>query len=606
MLAALIQNSGLTMLLLSLLLVALAPLINRIGGSASGFMSAMDGFVFVAIGGLVLGHVLPESMESAGWGALVVALLGMLGPMFVENRLHKAAKQVHTLTLILALIGVAAHAMADGVVLADTSDSGLSLAVVLHRLPEGLMVWWLLRPSYGVLVGWVALFAIAAATITGYLGASTLAAQVDPSWLGYLQALVAGSLLHVMVHRWHPVSDDANQWKLAAGLGALTGMALLLLLGETESGAHLSHAAHGTGSVMEGFIALALESAPALVFAYFASGLVHAYFPAAGVAWLGKGSSLSQSFRGVAFGLPLPMCSCGVIPVYRSLVLQGAPPTAAMAFFVATPELGLDAIFLSIPLLGPHLTAARVLCAIVVALVVGWLIGRMASNQPIQQVSPTSPSEEPPVSRFWEAIRVGFGDMVDATLPWIVLGLVIAAVLDPLLSDPSFPLRQVPPMFEVAVFGLIGMPAYVCASGATPLVAVLIAHGVSPGAAIAFLMTGPATNVTTFGVLKELHGDRIAIAFGAAIAFLSIAFGHLTNLLLPKSLVQATPIHEHSAGWFAWTALCALIFLGILSLLRQGPRGFVAKVVGADDDSHHGHSHDQEDEAPDEEPDCCH
>ena len=201
MLAALIQNSGLTMLLLSLLLVALAPLINRIGGSSSGFLSAMDGFVFVAIGGLVLGHVLPESMESAGWGALVVALLGMLGPMFVENRLHKAAKQVHTLALILALIGVAAHAMADGVVLADTSDSGLSLAVVLHRLPEGLMVWWLLRPSYGALVGWMALGAIAAATITGYVGASTLAAQVDPSLLGYLQALVAGSLLHVMVHR---------------------------------------------------------------------------------------------------------------------------------------------------------------------------------------------------------------------------------------------------------------------------------------------------------------------------------------------------------------------------------------------------------------------
>jgi uncharacterized membrane protein YraQ (UPF0718 family) len=606
MLAVLTQDSGVMMLVLSLVLLALVPPLNRFAGRASGLLSGLDGFVFVAIGGLVLVHVLPESYENAGWGALVVALLGVLGPIFIENRLHKAARKVHTFALILAVIGVAAHALADGVILAESSDSGLPLAVVLHRLPEGLMVWWLLRPTYGSLVAGSVLVGIGVATIGGYLGASALAAQVDPIWLGYLQALVAGSLLHVMVHRWHPVSEDVNQWSFASGLGALAGMAVLFFLGEANAFGHEGQAAAADAGIMAGFIALTLQSAPALILAYFVSGLVHSYFPAAGVAWLGRGGGWTQSLRGVAFGLPLPMCSCGVIPVYRSLVLQGAPPTAAMAFFVATPELGLDAIFLSIPLLGANLTVARVICAILIALIVGRLIGRMAIGQHSADHAPLEPEEEAHSNRFLEAIRVGFGEMVDATLPWIVMGLIVAAALDPLLNDPSFPLRNVPPMFEVALFGLIGMPAYVCASGATPLVAVLIAHGVSPGAAIAFLITGPATNVTTFGVLKELHGKRVAIAFGAAIAVLSIIFGHLTNMLLPRSMVELTPMHDHGAGWLAWTALWALVLVGVLSLLRQGPRGFVANVIGADDDEHdHSDCADDAKDPPDEAADCC-
>jgi uncharacterized membrane protein YraQ (UPF0718 family) len=606
MLAVLTQDSGVTMLVLSLVLLALVPPLNHFAGRASGLLSGLDGFVFVAIGGLVLVHVLPESYENAGWGALVVALLGVLGPIFIENRLHKAARKVHTFALILAVIGVAAHALADGIILAESNDSGLPLAVVLHRLPEGLMVWWLLRPTYGSLVAGSVLAGIGVATVAGYLGASALAAQVDPIWLGYLQALVAGSLLHVMVHRWHPVSEDVNQWSFASGLGALAGMGVLFFLAEANAFGHEGQAATAEAGIVAGFIALTLQSAPALILAYFVSGLVHAYFPAAGVAWLSRGGGWNQSLRGVAFGLPLPMCSCGVIPVYRSLVLQGAPPTAAMAFFVATPELGLDAIFLSIPLLGANLTVARVICAILIALIVGRLIGRMAIGQHSAAHASSEPEEEAHSNRFREAIRVGFGEMVDATLPWIVMGLIVAAALDPLLNDPSFPLRNVPPMFEVALFGLIGMPAYVCASGATPLVAVLIAHGVSPGAAIAFLMTGPATNVTTFGVLKELHGKRVAIAFGAAIAVLSIVFGHLTNMLLPRSMIELSPIHDHGAGWLAWTGLWALVLVGVLSLLRQGPRGFVANVIGADDDEHdHSDCADNAELPPDEAADCC-
>ena len=124
---------------------------------------------------------------------------------------------------------------------------------------------------------------------------------------------------------------------------------------------------------------LLLESAPALLLGYALAGLVPFLLTASRAAALGRGSRLSQSLKGVAFGLPLPVCSCGVLPLYESLIRRGAPPVAAMAFFVATPELGLDAVLLSVPLLGTSLTVARVVAAFLVAVIVAHLVGRHAT-----------------------------------------------------------------------------------------------------------------------------------------------------------------------------------------------------------------------------------
>ena len=99
------------------------------------------------------------------------------------------------------------------------------------------------------------------------------------------------------------------------------------------------------------FWGMALESAPALLLAYFAGGLIGTLMPAASIRWMRKGAPLTRSVKGVAVGLPLPICTCGVLPLYRSLIKKGAPATAAMAFLIATPELGIDALLISIPLL---------------------------------------------------------------------------------------------------------------------------------------------------------------------------------------------------------------------------------------------------------------
>lgn len=595
------------LLIASLLALGLGPILHEGASRARSALSLLDGFVVIGIGGLVVGHVVPEAVELAGWGVLLAALLGLIGPLMVERWMHNAARRVHAVTLVLAVIGILLHAIVDGVVLGAGelgSGSILALGVVAHRLPVSLTVWSLLSRPYGRHIAAATLGVIASGTIAGFLAGPTLVDVANPTVLGYFQALVGGSLLHVLIHRPHVGHSHPQGWQVAGGLGALVGLAAILFYSAP------GHHGHEHGGVWETFLGLALESAPALVLAYLAAGLVDVYLPKLGLSWLRRGGAMKQAAKGVAFGLPLPMCSCGVIPVYRSLVLRGAPATAAMAFFVATPELGLDAILLSIPLLGPHITVARVAAAAIVAILVGWFVGRLVPRADLDPGAEAGMIAGGFWTRMREAVRVGYGEVVDATIPWIVLGVGIAAFIEPMLSAPGSLVSQIPHGWQVAFFAVIGLPAYVCASGATPLVAVLLAHGVSPGAGIAFLLTGPATNVTTFGVLSDLHGRRIAAIFGGTIAALAIAMGYTVDAVLPAGVIEGLPeLHMHSASWLQQGALFALAALVLLSLLRQGPRQFIAQIVPEgpahdhdhvhdDDDHDHGSSDEHGDEAP--------
>ena len=159
---------------------------------------------------------------------------------------------------------------------------------------------------------------------------------------------------------------------------------------------------------------LLVESAPALLLGYALAGVVPFILTASRTAALGRGSRLMQSLRGVAFGLPLPVCSCGVLPLYESLIRRGAPAVAAMAFFVATPELGLDAVLLSVPLLGTSLTVARVIAAFVVAVLVALLVGWRATT-PFEHTTQASEAvnEQPISQRVRAGLRFGFVEVFD-------------------------------------------------------------------------------------------------------------------------------------------------------------------------------------------------
>ena len=584
-----------TLLFLSLLALAAAPLIYRVADRAGMALAALDGFVMTSIAGLAAVHIIPHAIQHGGYGVIGIAALGFLGPGWAEHALHRSADRVHSATLVLAVLGLLVHGFFDGVGLAapPEHESMLGIAVLLHRLPVAITLWWLLKPrdkntATGVLIG------LALMTIAGFLTAESLAPLLDTSWLAYVQALIAGSVLHVVVHRPAAVGmpSSKGRGRLWSGVGALIGLAAVGVM----STKHIAEVTTSENVFGRLFMDLSLESAPALLLAFALAGIVQAVLPGMGLAWMQRGSSHGQALRGVAFGLPLPICSCGVIPLYQSLIKQRVPATAAMAFLVATPELGVDAVLISLPLLGTDFTIMRVVAAVMVALLVGVVVGRLADRAAASDQEPHEALDRPESfsKRLVQGLRYGFVEVVDHTGPWIILGIVVASLVGPLFDNPW--LVGLPMGVDIVLFTLLGMPTYVCASGATPLVAVLILRGASPGAALAFLLAGPATNVTTFGVLSKLHGRKIAFLFALVIAGLAIGLGFLVNVLVGQTGGLDFPeLHSDEPSLIKIVSLIGLGVLYILSILRQGPRGFMAQVhspfQSEDEHCHDDHCH---------------
>lgn len=605
---ALLPKSPELLLLMSLLALFAGPLLFYFARTKDALMKGLDGFVLVAICGLVFLHILPHTVEEIGWIAIVVILTSLLLPTFIERLKTKLSRPTHTLTLILALLGIALHAFTDGMALSTpipTHGFGgnmLPMAVILHRVPDGLTIWWLTRPHYGNWAAARTILIMAVATVLGYFLGQTVFAHLSHTGVGVFEAVVGGSLLHVIFHHDHPMQKQSGQqgWQWASGVGALLAMIIVSFITlHATSGTGISY----LGKTVDVFFTLALESAPALLLAYFFSGVVQTFLPRGSAAWLKKGSRPVQALKGMGFGLPLPICSCGVIPVYRSLIKQGVPLSAAIAFFVATPELSIDAFLLSLPLLGSQYTFLRLLAAALVALTISVVMDRLAKKNAPPADSADACLSRPPDgastrAKWLYALKQGFGDAVDDTGPWILMGLLIAALLEPFLKT-SLSFGALPDILEVPLFALIGMPLYVCASGATPLAAVLIHSGVSPGAGLAFLLTGPATNVTTFVLLSKYHGRRFATLFALFMATLAILMGLAVNALFDPATLP--PLFEtRSVEWALLQNLSLILLTGVflLSLLRRGPRNLLSEILvfeGEPHDHAHGHDHSHAD-----------
>ena len=582
-------------LLISTVAFILGPVTASLGRRFPLFLPVLDGFVLLSVTGLILMEVIPHSMEEVGLWAIPLALLGLLVPGMIEKRYHKLAHNAHHWATWFGVSAILIHSTMDGIALSlgsiETLTGGLAVAVILHRLVEGMGIWWIVRPQYGKKAATLLIGAGTLIHALGFLGGQSIQEALDFLPMGALLALLGGSLLHVLIHSASPKIEDAGKTPALSAVGALLGM--LFLATHVTGSAHIetdpTHTHGGVAQLFENFIALARESAPALLLAYTVAGLIHALLPKTTIDWMGRGSHAQQSVRGMLFALPLPICSCGVLPLYRSLVERGVPTAAAVTLLIATPELGIDAVFLSVTMIDGPFALARVLAAAALAIFGGLLAvhyvprikGHLLKEQP-------SEPEAPLGKRIFAGLKVGLCDLVDGTAPWIILGLFLASALSPLVADGSI-LEKIPDLLKVPAFALLGLPVYVCASGATPLAAVLIAGGASPGAALAFLLTGPATNATTFGVLTDLHGKKTAILFAVSVGLGAIGCGYAVDAALPSVEVGAAAhlghdhMHDHGeTSGLRWTeiALYALGVLFLMSLFRKGPRPFMNQVFG--------------------------
>ncbi len=195
-------------LIASIFALGVGPLIYQTFGPLRRTDRIVSGFILVVITATLLIEVLPEAFETIGYLAIVLTVLGFAGPTFIERLFTRAANQTHLMTIWLGVFGLILHACIDGAALVKSDPTrhhdNLSLAIILHRLPVGLTIWWILKPLIGERKALATLVMMALATAGGYSLSMQLAVYFESQAFVALQAFISGSLLHVVLHKPHP------------------------------------------------------------------------------------------------------------------------------------------------------------------------------------------------------------------------------------------------------------------------------------------------------------------------------------------------------------------------------------------------------------------
>jgi len=276
------------------------------------------------------------------------------------------------------------------------------------------------------------------------------------------------------------------------------------------------------------------DMAPYLLFGFALAGLLSQFITSDTVErHLGK-KGLWTTVKASLLGVPLPLCSCGVIPVAASLRKHGASRGATTAFLISTPQTGVDSILATYGMLGPFLATFRVVAAFVSGLLGGILVDRFGGEAPTEGLltsSSDSCAEEGGSRGFLPGLRYGFVTLPGSIGNALLVGVLIAGALAALIPDQSVPGWLAGGIVGMLAMMALGVPMYVCATASIPVAATMVAKGVSPGAALVFLMTGPATNAATIGVLWRALGKRAAALYVGVVAISALASGLLLDAL---------------------------------------------------------------------------
>ena len=317
-----------------------------------------------------------------------------------------------------------------------------------------------------------------------------------------------------------------------------------------------------------------LVSAPYLLFGLLISGVIHQYVPMEKVKkWLGS-KSLGAVFKASAVGVPLPLCSCSVIPTAVTLRKGGASNGATSAFLISTPESGVDSISITYALMDLPMTIIRPLAAFASAFFAGTLQFFFNDYKlPESEMTPvksccasTKNKTENKVKQntFLGVFKFGFGKLNDDIAGWLTIGILLGALIDFIVPENFFTSMG---MIENRVMILlIGIPLYICASASTPIAVSLMLKGLSPGSALLFLLVGPATNISNIAVLQKYIGKKGVLINIFSIAFVALVFSFIVDWLYSSyfvlSLNKQLHHHDHTGMW--WQQLSAVVLVVLL------------------------------------------
>jgi uncharacterized membrane protein YraQ (UPF0718 family)/copper chaperone CopZ len=314
------------------------------------------------------------------------------------------------------------------------------------------------------------------------------------------------------------------------------------------------------------------ELAPWLLLGATIAGLLHIFLPTDFVRrHLGQGN-LRNVVKAALFGVPMPLCSCGVIPAAIGLKKDGASDGASVSFLISTPQTGVDSIMVSAAFLGLPFALFKVISAFLTGLIGGVLTNL---TEPPEVTATRTPERNREgcksvrdCAREWRHFTID--DLLYSIWKWIVIGILVSAAITTTVGD-SQPLADKPWAMGLAgmfLMLLISMPLYVCATASVPIAASLVVAGMPVGAALVFLMAGPATNVATLGAVYSEFGRRVTAIYVAIIAGGSILFGWLFDLFF-GGMFRPVAGMAHKLGPFALVTAILLILLFLYFALRD-------------------------------------
>lgn len=323
---------------------------------------------------------------------------------------------------------------------------------------------------------------------------------------------------------------------------------------------------------------LLCEMSPFLLLGFLLAGLMHEFIPnTLYTRYLGK-----PTFRSVVlaalFGVPLPLCSCGVIPTAMGIRREGASKGATISFLIATPQTGVDSIIATYSLMGLPFAVIRPVVALLTAIFGGTLCNVVenvdvddndnvnANLNANDDKKPTSTSTSTS-KRLRRAFAYAFGEMMEDIGKWLAIGLVVAGIITAAVPNSWFVVFQDNTLYSILFVLVFSIPMYLCATGSIPIAMALMLKGLTPGAALVLLMAGPACNAASILVVGKVLGKRTMLIYLVSIVVGAIVFGFGIDHLLPREWFNA-PIshyaacHEEGVGLFSY--LCTAFLLACL------------------------------------------
>ena len=345
------------------------------------------------------------------------------------------------------------------------------------------------------------------------------------------------------------------------------------------------------------------EMSPYLLLGFLLAGIMHEFLPSTLYTnHLGK-NNFRSVFLAALFGVPLPLCSCGVIPTAMGLRREGASKGATVSFLIATPQTGVDSIIATYSLMGLPFAIIRPIAAFLTAILGGTLVNGTekvkSEGVKSEKYDTEKQTEKENHSSFFilhsslkNAFRYAFIEMMEDIGKWLVIGLVIAGIITAAVPDSWFTAFQGNTLYSILFVLLFSIPMYLCATGSIPIALALMMKGLTPGAALVLLMAGPASNVASILIINKVLGRKTLAIYLFSIIAGAIAFALGIDYLLPAEwftapLASMQDCCAEQPGWFS--ILCTILML-LLLIHALSPH----KLIGGH--HHHCHCHDCEEE----------